>query len=309
MRQLEATLAPFDRAGEGALLVAEDLALEQRLGDGRAVDRHEGLRGALAELMDGLRHHLLAGARLAPDQHGRRRRRRLFDDPVDLADGRRVADDAAEAAVLAQLPAQDAHLAQRLLALRGLLQEDLQTLRIDRLGQIVVSAFLDGFDGGFDGALRGQQNDGDVAHLIAQRAQQLQAVHPRHVDIRDDDARTEGGDALQRLLAVGGGVGRHSPTSARARSARTAWRDRPRRRARARRGAASARSEMRSSLFDVEHECQPDAPREDDMPRRECVNTTRPRSRDRASSGEHSTLLVYFLHSFFQCLRKWQISC
>ena len=37
-----APVAPLVRAGEGALLVAEQLALEERLGQRGAVDRHEG---------------------------------------------------------------------------------------------------------------------------------------------------------------------------------------------------------------------------------------------------------------------------
>ena len=155
MRQFEAALPPLDGAGEGALLVAEDFALEQRFGNRRAVDRHVRLWRALAQLMDRLRHQFLAGARLARDQHRRRRRRRLLDRAVDLADHRRVADHAPEAAMLAQLPPQHAHFAQRLLTLDRLLQQDQQPLRVDRLRQIVVGAFLDGLDRRLDAALRG----------------------------------------------------------------------------------------------------------------------------------------------------------
>ncbi len=171
----------------------------------------ERLRGALAELMDGLRDHLLAGPRLAPDQHRGGRRRRLLDDPVDLADPLRAADDPAEAPVLAQLAAEDADLAQGLLAFRRLLDEDLQPARIDRLGQVVVGAFLDRLDRGLDRALRGEQDDRDVAHLIAQRLEEGETVHARHDDIGDDDAGAERGDALQRFLAVGGGFGDVAP--------------------------------------------------------------------------------------------------
>ena len=58
-----------DRAGERAALVAEQLALEQRLGERRAVQLHERALGARAALVDGGRDQLLAGARLAGDQH------------------------------------------------------------------------------------------------------------------------------------------------------------------------------------------------------------------------------------------------
>ena len=123
----------------------------------------------------------------------------------------RVADDAPEAAVLAQLAAENPHFAQRLLTLGRLLQQDAQTLRIDRLGQIVVGAILDGFDRGLDSALRGQQDHRDLAHLLPQRPQQRQAVHARHIDVGDDDAGAEGGDALKRLFAIGGRIGHVAP--------------------------------------------------------------------------------------------------
>src|SRR6185295_19640284 len=104
--ELEAALAPIGGAGERALFVAEDLALEQRLGNRGAVDRDERKAGARAELMDGLRDQFLAGARLTRDEHRCAGRRRLLDDLVDLPHLRAVADDRAEGAVLAQLAAQ-----------------------------------------------------------------------------------------------------------------------------------------------------------------------------------------------------------
>src|SRR5262249_56272579 len=44
-RRLEETAPRRDRAGEGAALVAEQLRLEERLGQGRAVDHDEGAGG------------------------------------------------------------------------------------------------------------------------------------------------------------------------------------------------------------------------------------------------------------------------
>ena len=59
------------RAGEGALLVPEELGLEQRLGERGAVHRHERPVAAAARAVDALGDHLLAGAALAGDEHGR----------------------------------------------------------------------------------------------------------------------------------------------------------------------------------------------------------------------------------------------
>ena len=57
------------RAGERALLVAEQDRLDEVVGDGAAVDRDERLGAALAGAVDGARDQLLADAGLALDQH------------------------------------------------------------------------------------------------------------------------------------------------------------------------------------------------------------------------------------------------
>ena len=70
-----------DRAGERALHVAEQLALDQLLGDRRAVHLDERPAAAAAQRVNRAGHQLLAGAVLAVDQHsavGRRRHRDLL---------------------------------------------------------------------------------------------------------------------------------------------------------------------------------------------------------------------------------------
>ena len=56
------------RPGEGAGLVAEQLGLDQGLGQGRAIDRDEGLVGAPRRAVQGAGEELLAGAGLAADE-------------------------------------------------------------------------------------------------------------------------------------------------------------------------------------------------------------------------------------------------
>ena len=67
--QLEAARLRRRRAGEGALLVAEQLAFDEVRRQGRAVDRDERRASAGARLVDGVGQQLLAGARLAEEQH------------------------------------------------------------------------------------------------------------------------------------------------------------------------------------------------------------------------------------------------
>src|SRR5215217_2477325 len=93
------------RAREGALHVAEQLALQQVLGDGAAVDGDEGALhpGRAAVELPG--DELLAGARLARNQHGDVRGSDLVDALVHVAHALTGADDVAVALVL-QLAAQ-----------------------------------------------------------------------------------------------------------------------------------------------------------------------------------------------------------
>src|SRR5216117_265801 len=69
--QLEAAQPPLGGAGERPALVAEQLALDQRLGDRRTVDGDERPVAPVGKVVDRARDQLLAGATLAIDEHGR----------------------------------------------------------------------------------------------------------------------------------------------------------------------------------------------------------------------------------------------
>jgi hypothetical protein len=81
------------RAGERAALVAEQLALEQRLGNRGAIDHHHRTVEAPAVMAHRLRDQLLAGAGFAADQHGGVGRRHAPDGAEQLLHRRAAADD------------------------------------------------------------------------------------------------------------------------------------------------------------------------------------------------------------------------
>ena len=131
--RLEQARPVLGRAGEGAARVSEELALEQRLGDGAAVDRDEGPGRARGLLVDEPRDPLLARAALAGDEdggidlgHAARQvhelphRGALGDDPQRLLDVGRHADQ--RPAVLAELPL------GRLQRLRDPVERDVEAL-------------------------------------------------------------------------------------------------------------------------------------------------------------------------------------
>ena len=111
-------------AGERAALVAEQLAREQRRRRARRSRRDERLRGAPDARVQRLGDALLAGARLADDQHRRRRRARR-------ARCRRTA--AASAATRAIMPRESSDVGRaRDRAAHGVVEPDRRAAELDR---------------------------------------------------------------------------------------------------------------------------------------------------------------------------------
>ena len=96
--QLEPADLPRQRAGERALLAAEQLAFDQRRRNRRAVDPHHGAPAPRAQLVNLRREQLLAGAGLAEQQHRRIGGRHLLHLLQDAANRGALADDVARAA-------------------------------------------------------------------------------------------------------------------------------------------------------------------------------------------------------------------
>src|SRR5690606_29548211 len=90
---LEAALPLAVGAGERAADVAEELVLEDVLVEAGAVERDELLLRPLGLAVDGLGDELLAGARLAGDEHGDGAGGDLLDEGEHVADGGGASDD------------------------------------------------------------------------------------------------------------------------------------------------------------------------------------------------------------------------
>src|SRR6185436_17184045 len=159
VRELELPRLALRRAGEGALLVAEELGLEQVLGNRRAVDRDKRPVVARAERVEGAREQLLAGAALALEEHRRVGGGGAVQRHRDLLQLRVVADDLRRAAALRQLLAQDQVFGGQPPLRQRPLDHQQQVLRIDRLREKVEGAFLHRRDGVLDAAERGHHDD------------------------------------------------------------------------------------------------------------------------------------------------------
>ncbi len=160
-------------AGEGACLVAEQLALDQRLGQAAAIERHEMLPAARAVVVQAARHQFLAGAGLAVDQHvGRVSRPASFTV-------RRTCCICAERPISTDwMPCQFSSASRsartcsaELAALDGVAHDGHQPLGAERLFDEVVGALAHGLHGHRDVAVAGDQDHRqfgiDVAQLRA----------------------------------------------------------------------------------------------------------------------------------------------
>src|SRR5262249_50918409 len=124
-------------AGEGAPLVTEELALEQRLRDGAAVDGDEGSVAPWTMRVDGPGHELLAGAALSLAEHGGLCLADPLDQREDLAHPGRGAEDVGKADRRLPLPGLLVALALELAEVRRPSQHYLEVLQVDRL-QVIV---------------------------------------------------------------------------------------------------------------------------------------------------------------------------
>src|SRR5258706_5349594 len=198
IRELELAAPPRHRPGEGAALVAEELGLDQLLGDRRAVDLDEGALAPRGEGVHRAGHQLLAGAVLALDEHPAARGRGHRDLLAQVLDQRALADD-----LLAplELGAQVAVLALEPGVLEGPGRGQQRLLERERLLDEVVGAELGGLDRGLDGAVAGDHHHRELRPQPLHLGQGVEAVDARHPDVEEDDVRRVVLQARERLLA------------------------------------------------------------------------------------------------------------
>ena len=156
---LEFADPPVSRAGERALFVAEQFALQKILGNRGAVDRQERLVGAAAVMVNGPRHQLLARPAFARNQHGRLRLGYLADKLEDLLHRLALADDALGMIFTVQQRLIADHLAHVARGLESGLDQQFELGHFERLEHVVVRARLHRLDGCRGRAVGGHHND------------------------------------------------------------------------------------------------------------------------------------------------------
>jgi len=204
--------APGAGAGEGALFIAEEFGLQQGVGDGHAVDDHEGLVRAGAVLPQGARHQLLTGAGLAADEHQGLGGRGAADGLEDVLHGAALAHQGVALGIVFE-PLQkpllkvDGHaLARQSPGLQGLVDEPQDVWDVEGLEDVVVGAELGGLDGRLGAAVGGHDDDRQVGHALAHALHGGDAGDAGHAHVHDHEVRGLAGDLVHAGLAGGGGA-------------------------------------------------------------------------------------------------------
>ena len=166
-RELEAALALGDRAREGALFVAEELALEQLPRERGAVDGDERPRGARREVVDRLGDELLARPARALDEDGRLRGGGLADDIEEPLHRGRGADDVLEAVAGVEAALQVAVLALQVAGAEGSLEDEVELVEVDGLREEVLRTELHCLDRGLDRPVGGEEDADRGGVLLA----------------------------------------------------------------------------------------------------------------------------------------------
>ena len=185
-RLQEQTFARRLRIGERAGEVTEQLALEQGRRHRAAVDRDQRLVLArLRQPVQRTRDHLLAGPGLALDQHGGIGGGDAADHPLELADRARVPEHVLDRFGRGALLGQPLDLALQREVLERAIDRDLEHVGLHWLGQEIPCADAERGDRGIELSIAGQHDRGAVGIAAIELIAELDARHPRHLDIRD----------------------------------------------------------------------------------------------------------------------------
>jgi len=180
---LEPPGRPHGGPREGPLFMAEQLAFDQLTRNRRHVDGDERPPLALAVVVQHTGRQLLAGARLAGDQHGQIGRDQARQGAVDFLHGRRAADQG-QLFHPGMFGAQPRLLGRRFQAAA---HDGDQLVDVERLGQVFEGTAFRRLDRRQDGVLRAHHDDAQFRADFLDARNQVEAVFIGHDDVGDDD--------------------------------------------------------------------------------------------------------------------------
>jgi hypothetical protein len=176
--------------------VAEQLGLEQRLGDGGAIDGDKRRVRARTQGVQAAREQLLAGTALALQQHGRVGGRGTVEVQQHLPQAGVVADDARRTAALGELLLEQDVFGQHSPLRDRPLDHQQQVIGIDWLGQEIHRPFAHGGDRVLDAAVGGHHDHLELRVELLGSPQHAKAIAVGQLEIGQD----HGGPYLPQLL-------------------------------------------------------------------------------------------------------------
>ena len=218
---LEVAVAVLRSPGVGALAGTKEFGFQQVFRDGSAVHGDQGAIRALAAGVQGLGHQLLAGARLAMDQHGRHAARYFGHALLDVADGVGLAHQAIQGGVgtaefagrcrcigraAGAVAACRTRRGDSAGALDGRGHHRAELLEVHGLGEVVEGPGAQRLDRVFCRAVSGHDHAALPALLVAQVLQQLHAEPVGQPHVGDHRVKALGLELLAGLLHVGRGL-------------------------------------------------------------------------------------------------------
>ena len=183
--------------GEGALLVAEELGLEDGLGERPHVDGEKGAVAPLARDVEGPGHELLPRAALPVDEDGGARAGHLVDDAEDLLHAPVGAHQVLHPEPPPQLLPQAPVLAHEPGALDGPGHGEEQHVAVEGLGEVVEGPLAHGLDRGVDAAVGGHEDDARARLLALDLLEEGDTGEVRHLEVGEHDVEglpPEGGE-------------------------------------------------------------------------------------------------------------------
>ena len=187
------------RTGERAALVPEQLALEQSLCECGTVHRNEGTGRAHTTLVNRASDELLSRATLAGNVHRRVRWRDVCDLLVELEHRSARADQnlapgdhGAQRAVVGGKPA----------ALERTGDGGPQRDHVHGFCEVVRCSFADRVHRSTRVGIRRHEDDGSFGRFLSHHIEELEAAHPRHLNVADDEIEGRRLQLLDRFASI-----------------------------------------------------------------------------------------------------------
>src|SRR3990172_2587369 len=185
VRKLELSFFNFNGPGKRSFHVAEQFALDQVLGNRRAVHGNEQALRPEAVVMDPLREEFLSRAGLAGDKDGRVARchaPRHFEHFPDLL---AAAHDAVETVPSLDLGPESDVLLFQAPHRKCAVKRKPELVAVKGFGDVIKSALFHGFDRAFDRSIGRDDDHRQAGVLMTYLRQNFHAVHARHGNVRD----------------------------------------------------------------------------------------------------------------------------